>query len=76
MGRYRVENELNDKSNSRLRRSIALSFKSRFQRIDPTYESYTGLKAIDYATTVVVALVELYLSPEPGVVYDMYVNKV
>ena len=36
MGRYRVENELNDKSNSRLRRSIVLSFKSEFQRIEST----------------------------------------
>jgi len=53
-----------------------LNLDSRFQRIDPTNESYTGLKAIDYTITVVVAQVELYLSPEPGVVYDMYVTKI
>ena len=48
----RVESEMNDKSNSRLRRSIGLSFKSRFQRIECIYESYTGLKAMGHITIV------------------------
>jgi hypothetical protein len=50
----RVESEIDDKVNSRLRRSIGLSFKSRFQRIESSYESYTGLKAIDHIMIVVV----------------------
>lgn len=64
MCRCRVENELNDKSNSRLRRSIVLSFKSRFQRIESTYESYPGLKWIEHTTMVVLYLVECNLALE------------
>jgi hypothetical protein len=49
-----VESEIDDKVNSRLRRSIGLSFKSRIQRIESSYESYTGLKAMDHIMSVVV----------------------
>ena len=60
----RVESEMNDKSNSRLRRSIGLSFKSRFQRIEFIYESYTGLKAMGHITIVGESQVVFYLTLE------------
>ena len=54
----RVDSGIDDKVNSRLRRSIGLSFKSRFQRIESTYESYPGIKWIEHTTIVVLYLVE------------------
>jgi hypothetical protein len=60
----RVESGIDDKVNSRLRRSIGLSFKSRFQSIESSYESYTGLKAMDGIMIVDDCQVVLYLTLE------------